>query len=79
LTYSYNYATLLPDYKRWSSDSHAALQSSGSGFKSLTWMKFDLRFQPCMPQASSVIMSTLTAHSLGRRAGKCEDWPNHTM
>src|SRR6218665_1821445 len=31
--------------------------SSGLGFKSRTWLKFDSRFQPCVfPQASSAIM-----------------------
>src|SRR6218665_964146 len=50
--------------------------SSGFGFKSRTWLKFDSRFQPCVfPQASSAIMST---RSVGREPGISVDWPDHT-
>src|SRR6218665_2226215 len=50
--------------------------SSGLGFKSRTWLKFDSRFQPCVfPQASSAIIST---RSVGREPGISVDWPDHT-
>src|SRR6218665_748209 len=50
--------------------------SSGSGFKSQTWLKFDSRFQPCVfPQASSAIMST---RSVGIEPGISVDWPDQT-
>src|SRR6218665_1037521 len=50
--------------------------SSGSGFKSQTWLKFDSRFQPCVfPQASSAIMST---RSVGKEPGISVDWPDQT-
>src|SRR6218665_1823033 len=50
--------------------------SSGLGFKTRTWLKFDSRFQPCLfPQTSSAIMST---RSVGREPGISVDWPKHT-
>src|SRR6218665_2474849 len=50
--------------------------SSGSEFKSRTWLKFDSRVQPCVfPQAGSAITST---RSVGREPGISVDWPDQT-